>query len=260
MTYRFLLAGLVATACFAQTALPAEVKAPAEVETALRARVNEFYSLLLKKDFRRAEALIAEDTKDYYYGIAKPDFVKYELLEIHFTDLTHAIATTQCAQKVTQPGFPMGEWSLKVPSLWKLENGNWFWYINQNETMTPVGIVQRKDGAVRAPEAPAVARTIPKDIPTSAEFVMGKVVLDRNSVVLDGEKPEKIIVANGSAGEIRLVLPGQLGLDLNLAPTSLKEGEKAVLTVHANKKSVSGKVFIQIVPTQEVLAFDVTLK
>src|ERR1039458_2755687 len=97
MRFRIAIAVLVAAACFAQTA-------PPDVDQALRARINEFYGLLLKKEYRKAEALIADDTKDYYYGIGKPDFTKFELLEIRYSEnFTRAIAITQCAQKVQQP-------------------------------------------------------------------------------------------------------------------------------------------------------------
>src|ERR1039457_7096066 len=93
MKFRIAIGALLAAACFAQTAPPEPLTPPADVDQALRARINEFYGLLLKKDFRKAEVLIADDTKDYYYGIGKPDFTKYELLEIHYSDnFTHAIA------------------------------------------------------------------------------------------------------------------------------------------------------------------------
>ena len=262
MKLRIAIAALAAAGCLAQTAPPDAPKPPAGVDQALRARVNEFYNLLLKREFRKAEAIVAEDTKDYYYGIGKPDITKYELLEIHFSgDFTHATALAMCAQKVQQPGFPLGEWNLRVPSLWKYENGNWYWYVNQQEVMTPVGIVHKAgagNGAVDA--APATAGGVPKEFPQTPDFALGKVVADKQIVTLEGDKAEKITIVNGSAGEVRLSMPKQLGLDLQLQPATLLAGEKAVLTVRAIEGSLSGVLGVEIVPTGEIVAIRVVLK
>ena len=262
MRFRIAIAVLVAAACFAQTAPPDAPKPPADVDQALRARINEFYGLLLKKEYRKAEALIADDTKDYYYGIGKPDFTKFELLEIRYSEnFTRATAITQCAQKVQQPGFPLGEWNLKVPSLWKYENGNWYWYVNQSVVVSPVGIVQKVEaGNGAAVAAPATPGGMPKEIPTTPDFVLGKVGIDKKTVTLEGDKAEKVTIVNGLAGQIRLMLTKQLGLDLQLEPTELSQGEKAVLTVRATKDSVSGVLGVQIIPTGEVLAIQVVVK
>ncbi|MGA3018555.1 MAG: hypothetical protein ABSF62_15645 [Bryobacteraceae bacterium] len=262
MKFRIAIAVLLAAACFAQTTPPDAPKPPAGVDQALRARVNEFYGLLLKRDFRKAEALIAEDTKDYYYGIGKPDFTKFELLEIRYSDdFTHATAIVQCTQKVVQPGFPLSEWNLKIPSAWKLENGNWYWYVSQTEVMTPVGIVKKVEaGNGAGGSAPATDGGPPKVVPKPPDFAYGKVAADKNMVTLEENKAEKVTIVNGSTGEIRLSMPKQLGLDLQLEPAVLLAGEKAVLTVRALRDSVSGVVYVEVIPTGEIVAVKVEVK
>jgi len=262
MKFRIAIAALLAAGCFAQTAPPDAPKPPADVDQALRARVNEFYGLLLKKEFRKAEAIVAEDTKDYYYGIGKPDITKYELLEIHYSDdFTHATALAMCAQKVQQPGFPLGEWNLRVPSLWKYENGNWYWYVNQKEVMTPVGIVKKVEaGNAAGGAAPAMAGGLPKEFAQTPDFALGKVGADKKIVTLEGDKAEKVTIVNGASGQIRLSMLKQLGLDLQLEPAMLSEGEKAVLTVRGTKESVGGVLYVQIIPTGEMLAIQVAVK
>ena len=262
MKFQIALAVLLAAACFAQTTPPDAPKPPADVDQALRARINEFYGLLLKKEFRKAEAIVAEDTKEYYYAIGKPDITKYELLEIHYSDdFTHATAIALCAQKVQQPGFPLGEWNLKVPSLWKYENGDWYWSVNQKEMMTPIGIAKKAaadNGA--AVSAPPTSTEIPKEFAKTPDFAMGKVGADKKAITLEGYKAEQVTIVNGSAGQIRLFMPKQFGLDLQLEPTELAAGEKAVLTVRAIKGSVSGVLGVQIIPTGEILAVQVVVK
>lgn len=257
-----IMAVLVTAVCLAQTAPPDAPKPPADVDQALRARINEFYGLLLKKEFRKAEALVADDTKDYYYGIGKPDISKYELIEIQYSDnFTRAVAITQCAQKVNQPGFPLGEWNLKVPSLWKYENGNWYWYVNQKVAMTPVGVIQKaEEGNGTAASAPAATGGIPKEIARTPDFALGKVGADKKVITLEGDKAEKVTIVNGAAGQIRLFMPKQLGLDLQLEPAELSQGEKAVLTVRATKDSVSGVLGVEVIPTGEVIGIRVVVK
>jgi hypothetical protein len=261
MTFRLAIAALLAAACFAQTAPPDAPRPPADVDQALRARVDEFYGLMLKKEFRKAEALVAEDTKDYYYSVGKPDITKFELREIRYSDnFTRAIAVVQCTQKVAQPGFPLGEWTLSVPSAWKSEEGNWYWYLNPKEVMTPVGIVDKVAEHGAAVAGPATGVGMPKELPQTPDFALGKVGADKKMVTLEGDKAEKVTIVNGSAGQVRLFMPKQLGLDLQLEPAMLSEGEKAVLTVRGTKESVGGVLYVQIIPTGEMLAIQVAVK
>jgi hypothetical protein len=263
MKFRFAVAVLLAAVSFAQTAPPEAPKPPADVDQALRARVNEFYDLLVKREFRKAEALIADDTKDYYYSVGKPTITKFALQEIRYSDnFTRAISVVKCTQKVSQPGFPLGEWDLPVPGLWKYENGNWYWYVNQKQVMTPVGIVKNvgEDQGSAAGSAPVPGGEIPKGFSQVPDFALGRVGADKKMVTLEGDKTEKVTIVNGSAGQIRLLMPSQLGLDLKLEPAALLEGEKAVLTLRATKDSVGGTLYVQIIPTHEVLAIQVVVK
>ena len=260
MKSRFAIAVLLAAMSFAQTAPPEAPKPPADVDQALRARVNQFYDLLLKREFRQAEALIADDTKDYYYSVGKPTITKFGLQEIRYSDnFTRAIAIVLCTQKVAQPGFPMGEWALPIPSLWKYENGNWYWYINQKEVMTPVGIVEKVGDAPAVPGA-ATGGALAKGFAQVPSLEPGKVAADKKAVTLEGGKTETVTIVNGSPGAVRLFMPTQLGLDLKLEPGMLSEGEKAVLSVRATKDSASGMLYVQVIPTAEVIAVQVTVK
>src|SRR5580692_1418161 len=58
--------------------------AVAEVEAALRARVEQYYQLQVDKKFRQAEAMVAEDSKDDYYNRAKQDIKSFSIQQIEF--------------------------------------------------------------------------------------------------------------------------------------------------------------------------------
>ena len=81
---------------FPPAVTPLAEKPPAEVDQALRGRVNEFYTMMKNKDYRKAEGWIADDTKDYYYAGPKPDIRSFELLSVEFSDLAHAKALVRC--------------------------------------------------------------------------------------------------------------------------------------------------------------------
>jgi hypothetical protein len=101
---------------------------------------------------------------------------------------------------------------------------------------------------------------MPKEIPTTPDFALGKVAADKKSIVLEGDKGETVTIVNGAPGQIRLSMPKQLGLDLQLQPTELAQGEKAILTVKSTKTSVSGVLGIEVIPTGEVIGIRVVLK
>src|SRR5579871_5582628 len=96
---RFCLLAILPLALAAQD--PAELfnKPPAAVDQALRARITEFFELHVKGDFRKAEALVAEDTKDFFYNGNKPRYLSFEISKIKYNeDFTKAEATVLCEQ------------------------------------------------------------------------------------------------------------------------------------------------------------------
>ena len=69
----FVLLAVLAGAALAQEkAADLFNKPPADVDRALRARIAEFFEDHVKGEFRKAEALVAEDTKEFFYDTNKP--------------------------------------------------------------------------------------------------------------------------------------------------------------------------------------------
>ena len=52
-----------------------------EVDQAPCARLSEFYQDHVDGKFRHAEAVVAEETKDYFYSTSKPRYLSYEIEE-----------------------------------------------------------------------------------------------------------------------------------------------------------------------------------
>ena len=211
----------IAMTAVAQTTSPANAKA----EKALRARAEEFYKLELSEDFRHAEALVAEDSKDYFYNSGKPKFKGATVGSIEFTDKgTRAIVHVDVKVELMAPGVGAQVFGAPSTSTWKLEHGKWVWYFNKESTMvTPFGKMTFAPGDGHIDMTPKVPGL------TTLESL---VTIDRQSLVLTTENPEQTVtVSNGLPGPITLALGGNRieGLVSELEKTDIKAGEKAVV-------------------------------
>src|SRR5215510_5970979 len=114
MMSRLILFVILAAALLAQAPADLFNKPPVEVDQALRARITEFYQYHVKQQFRQAEALVAEDTKDFFYSHNKPQYLTFEIGRIEYSEnFTRAKATMVTEQYVMMPGFM--DKPMKVP-------------------------------------------------------------------------------------------------------------------------------------------------
>jgi hypothetical protein len=260
--HRIVLFTLLGAAAFAQTDVPAAEKPPADVDQALRARVNEFYTMMVNHEYRKAEAWIAEETRDYYYAGPKPEVRHFEILSIEYSDhFTHATATTRCSQPLVIAGFPPGDISLKVPTLWKIENENWYLYEDPAKISNPSGLRGKIQAAVNTAASTAPPSGMPKEIPKDSGFVLGKVQADKQRIELAPGTAAPVTIGNGSDGAVTLELGYPLkGIEAKLDRTEVASGEKAVLTLTAGKEPRSGSFYLRVMPTGESIRIDVHVK
>jgi hypothetical protein len=261
--YRIALFALLSAMAFAQADTQPGQNAPAGVESALLARVNEFYTMLVKQEYRKAEGWIAEDTKDYYYGGSKPDIKKFEVLSVEFSEnLTHAKIMVRCTEPVVIAGFPPGEMSPTMPSLWKLENGNWAYYEDPEKIHNPSGLKTKIEAAVeKANTGDLTPEAALKDLPKDPTFVLGRLNLDKSEVTLSPGATATVTIANGANGPVSLELGAPLpDITAKLDRTDLNRGEKATLTFTAGKEPKNGTFYLRLLPTGEALTVNVVVK
>ena len=90
----FPLALLVAGVSLAQNPDNPFDRPPANVDRALRERIAQFYQFHVDRDFKKAEALVADDTRKFFYSNNKPAYLSFEIGRIEYTEhFTRAIAT-----------------------------------------------------------------------------------------------------------------------------------------------------------------------
>jgi hypothetical protein len=257
--FRFAFLAALSLAALAQTsAPPAEEKPPADVDQALRARANEFYTLVKNHEYRKAEALIAEDTKDYYYEGSKQEISGFVVQNIEYSDhFTHAKVWTQCGQAIAAPGFPAGEFTLRIPTTWRLENGVWMLYVDQTKVMSPLGYLMPSPSGTK----PAPAGEPPKSAPPNPNLVMGKLSTDKQAVQLSAGGTDQVRITNGSPGTVSLELGYPLrGIETKLDRTDLGIGQTAILTFKAVEQPTAGTYYLRVMPMQQVLGIEIQVK
>ena len=173
--------------------------APPDVDQALRARIAKFYQFFVAGKFRLADALVAEDSKDVFFAAEKRKFQDFSIGSVTYSDnFTKAVAVVSCG---TDQSFMGTKFPIKLPltSFWKLEDGEWFWYVipaDQQKTYhTPGGDMPRP------PTAEEQNSTANNSAPTSIirpmispEQLMKAVQLDREMLTFDSSKASKQVI------------------------------------------------------------------
>ena len=256
---RFILPAIFVTGSFAQNAGDLFNKPPADVDQALRARITAFYDLHVKGEFRKAEALVAEDTKDLYYSSNKTQYVSYEIGRIDYSDnFTRAKVTVLTEQYIMLPGFMGKPIKIPIPSTWKVVDGTWYWYVDPESLhMTPFG----KLSPGPAPGSASATKSIPEIPTTVPDFIFKLVKADKESVALQAGESGQVTITNGAPGVMNISLTGSVpGVEVKLDRTVLKAGENAVLTMRAGDNAQSGVLSIQVAQTNQVIPIQVTIK
>ncbi len=229
---------------------------PARVDKALRSRIAEFYEDHVKGEFRKAEALVANDTKEFFYSHNKPSYLSFEIGRIQYSDgYKRARATVICEQYVMVPGFANKPMKVPTPSTWKLVKGKWYWYVDQEAMRnTPFGKLVGGPPSAQGGPIPAV-------IPDTVEPFLKKVKVDKKAVILKPGNSDQVTISNTAPGVMNISLFGALaGVEAKLDHTSLTVAGKAVLTLRAAAGARSGLLTIRVEQTGEVIPIRVEIQ
>ena len=253
----FLMLGAVMRA---QTAADAFDKAPADVDDALKARITAFYQAHVDHKFRQADQYVAEDTKDFYYEANKPVYLSFRIDKIAYSDnFTKAKAVVTCKMHVTMLGMPDMVSEVPTPSTWKLEKGEWYWYVDQKAGReTPFGHWSPQGSSGGAMPSLAGAPDV--------QAVQKMVQVDRKSVELSATDPSSAEVAISSKIAVTLQVEALKtpGLEVSLDRTELAAGEQAKLKFHfepppgTTPKAV--RVIVRAMPTNQAIPVTAVIK
>ena len=258
--FRFIVFCLLASLCLAQapvTEPPASEPPPPAVDEALRARMNQFFQYHVEGKFRQAEALVAEDTKDYFFSAAKPKYLSYEIKSIAYSkDFTEAKAVLLVEMFLMMPGFTDKPVKVPIGSTWKLIDGQWFWHVDPESLReSPFGKMSPGKPTTGAPPS------IPA-IPTLADmnFIYKQVKADKEQVTLRPGESQEVTFTNSATGLMSISLKAELtGVDVKLDRMDMKAGEKAVLTLRARDGAKPGTVSVLVEQTNHVIPIQVQI-
>ena len=235
-------------------------KAPPDVDDALRARINGFYQAHVDKKFRQADPYVAEDTKDFYYEANKPAYISFHIDKILYSDnFTKAKAIVTCKMHVVV-GFIDQVAMVPTPSTWKLENGQWCWYVDQKAGRDRHSGTGRRKASFARSTLPAMAGA------PDVQSLWKNVQADRPSVQLSAKEAssDAVTISSKMAVELRLDAPSVAGLDITLDRTNLKPGEQAKVTFHSepqeNATPIRARVIVHVMPTNQAIPIIVAIK
>jgi hypothetical protein len=253
---RRLLFPVLAVTAWAQQASPGAV----EAEKALRARVEKFYQLQIDKKYRQAEAFVAEDTKDAYVAMGKGDLLAVGIQQVELlADNTRAKVTVKSKSTVMIMGAGRMPFEMPAVTLWKIENGEWVWYIDQDAVrQTPFGEMKPLSSKGDSGKPNFQDLTKPPDL----DALRRQVQIDRLSVGLTDAEPVQVAtISNGLPGGIDISLGPErvAGVSVSLEKTHLVNGEKGNVVIRkTSQKGGEGLIHVLVSPLN--MQFDVRVK
>lgn len=228
---------LLSLRAFAQTPAP-----PPEVDAALRARITKFYQSQVDGKPRLAEALVAEESKDVFYAMTKPRYLSFSIERIDYAEnFTHAKASILVKMYIPIARLAKDPIDLAIPSLWKIENGEWCWYIDPDTLKTtpfgkmnaaPAGADGNGPGAVAPPDAKRGM---------TVEELWQKVKADKSVVVLQSARPsdDQVAILNEMPGPVKIEVrfPPVPGLEVKADRLEIPANKKAIISFHFKEGS-----------------------
>ena len=208
------------------------------MDEALRSRISKFYQAQVDGHPRQSEQYVAEDSKDYFFEMRKPRILSFEIRQVDYTDnFTKATVVAFAQMYVKFPGFDKKPLSMPVKTLWKVVDGQWYWYIDPDTVNdTPFG----KSSSSGPPTKPGGAIPDISQGP-NPEALYKQVRADKQSVRLkSGEaSSDQVTISSRLPGVVSLRLQANNipGVEIKLDRTQLKSGESATLSFHAEPRT-----------------------
>jgi hypothetical protein len=224
-------------AAFGQNPADLFTKAPPEVDEALRSRISKFYQAQVDGHARQSEQYVAEDSKDYFFEMRKPRILGFEIRQIDYADnFTKATVVAVAQMYVKFPGFDKKPLAMPVKTLWKVVDGQWYWYIDPDTLNdTPFG----KSSSSGPPTGAGGSLPDVSQGP-NPESLYKQVRADKQSVHLkSGEaSSDQVTISSRLPGVVTLRLQASdiPGVEIKLDRTQLKPGESATLSFHAEPR------------------------
>jgi hypothetical protein len=227
-------------------------------EATLRARAQQFFDLQLAKKYRAAEPMVAADSQDTYYNGYKYNIRGFSIQRVEMLENnSQAKVTIKAKVSFVAPGVPAMEVEAPIASLWKIENGQWVWFVDQAAgSQTPFGVIKS------SPDNGALPPSIVPGMVPDAATLQRSVTIDKDAVTVSRDtSPQTATIFNQLPGPVDLELSSDAiaGLTTELEKKRLLPGEKTLIRFRANGEGKgSGTVHVVVSPIAVQLDIRVT--
>ncbi len=267
---------LAALPAFLLAQAPAPPAGAPQVDQALRARITEFGQFLMSGDFRKAYAMVADDSQDFFFSTPKEKPLAYSIEDLrfneNFTQATVRVASTR-RMLVGSHLIDVGD---VIVDHWKLEDGKWMWFHDPETTRSTIVGPISVEGTVKPgelnPKALPPKEVTPEIIAAAAETALkgreSKPVLDKESIEFTAGKPDtqQIMVHNNYPGQIRIFATWSVrvpGITLEPAEAAIDALGDGVLKIHyepGERIPPPAEATVEIQPFRKTYTFGVTVK
>ena len=217
------------------SAPPSDVEADKQkAEEAVRAQAKRYYDLLIAGKPRATEELVCEASRDAYYGRVKRKPIGAEVGSVELAPDLKSAKVAVLVEDAYAIGLEKKVMRMPIPTDWKLENGQWCYYIptDASGVNTPFGNMHLGAGASGPPgTAPGIRPVKPEDLGAMA----GKVNYSKQGFQLrnDADGRDEVVISNGMPGVIGLdfTCPAVDGLVCKLDKKNVSQGGDARFSV-----------------------------
>ncbi|MBI1897945.1 MAG: hypothetical protein HYS04_15655 [Acidobacteria bacterium] len=235
-------------------------KAPPAIDEALRARVAKFFQAHVDGKFRTADEVVAEDSKDAFFTMDKKRYLAFDIVTIVYSEnFTKAKVVTAVEMEWRSPRVGVMRVKPPLTSLWKLETGQWWWYVvPQKDWETPWGKM------TPGPDPPGGSAILQAFKGADPATILRQVVASKQDVSLSSYQPstDEVTVKNGMPGEITLELRygPRPGLEISVDRKTLNHGEQARVSFRYTPPDTRPKDTLGVIVHVEPINLDIPLK
>lgn len=235
---------LSALAAFAQGFDQPWDKAPPHIDNALRERVSFFFDMNRAGQYRRADTVVHEESKDAFFEAERLRFRAYRIVKVNYSEgFTKASVVVDLDMEHHFPGFKTMDVNRPFVSTWKADAaGVWWWHVDRDSPQWPFSAT----GPAATPSAqkPSITDLIERE-GMKFDDLRAKISVDRDSIELKSHEQSsgEFVITNRFEGPIELSMQADDfdGVFYRLEKTRIEPGGTARLTVtckplHAAKK------------------------
>ena len=278
MRYFLALFAVSGLCLFAQGTATIFQTAPPDADAALRERISKFYQSHVDGKFRQAMEVVADDSQDIFFAADKPKYKSFKIVNINYEEnFTKAKVLVEVPWELLTPLGVINTVPRPMSSLWKLENGQWFWYVIPYDPCKGIdagmfGKLHKQQCVDGKPVNTSDGRA-PSVLPdpgvwANPKAIQSAVKVSNDRVMLSSHKPTSLGVRidNKFEGEVTLLLeaPEMPGLTAKLMNNKLASGESTAVEISyvppAPQKNPDQLIKVRVNPTGQVIeivvAFD----